>query len=140
MKERLMQIARTAGDFFSARSLSRIDQKEGHANFVTNIDREVEEYLQRSQTVLIPVGSIENHGKHMALGTDTLIPDRIVELLEEKSDVLIAPTIPYGSTDSITLDEFTRQCDDGNAYDLSGRKVDEHYKGVVIQKGKKQMR
>ena len=63
--------------------------------------KKVEEYLERSQTVLIPVGSIENHGRHMALGTDTLIPDRIVELLEEKSDVLIAPTIPYGSTDTI---------------------------------------
>ena len=41
--------------------------------------KKVEEYLERSQTVLIPVGSIENHGRHMALGTDTLIPDRIVE-------------------------------------------------------------
>lgn len=63
--------------------------------------KKVEEYLKKSQTVLIPVGSIENHGRHMALGTDTLIPDKIVELLEKKSDVLMAPTIPYGSTDSI---------------------------------------
>lgn len=56
--------------------------------------KKVEEYLTRSQTVVIPVGSIENHGKHMPLGTDTLIPDKIVELLEEKSGVMIAPTIP----------------------------------------------
>ncbi len=63
--------------------------------------KKVEEYLTRSRTVVIGIGSIENHGRHMALGTDTLIPDRILELLEEKSDVLIAPTIPYGSTDSI---------------------------------------
>ncbi len=63
--------------------------------------KKVEEYLKTRKTVVIPVGSIENHGKHMPLGTDTLIPDRIAELLEEKSDVMIAPTIPYGSTDSI---------------------------------------
>lgn len=63
--------------------------------------KKVEEYLERSQTVVIPVGSIENHGKHMPLGTDTLIPDRIIELLEEKSDVMIAPTVPYGATDII---------------------------------------
>jgi len=54
MKEKLMQIARTAGNFFSAGSLSRIDRKEGHANFVTNIDREVEEYLQQALLCLIP--------------------------------------------------------------------------------------
>ena len=63
--------------------------------------KRVEEYLEKRKTVLIPVGSIENHGKHMPLGTDTLIPDRIVELLEEKCDVMIAPTSPYGATDNI---------------------------------------
>ena len=58
MREKLMQIARTAGNCFSARSLSEIDQKEGHANFVTNIDREVEEYLQQSLLSLLPGSQI----------------------------------------------------------------------------------
>ncbi len=61
----------------------------------------VEEYLQTSQTVLLCIGSIESHGHHMPLGTDTLIPDKIAALVEEKSPVLIAPTIPYGATDTI---------------------------------------
>ena len=39
--------------------------------------------------------------KRQPLGTDTLIPDKIVELLEEKSGVMIAPTIPYGATNTI---------------------------------------
>ena len=63
--------------------------------------KKAEEYLESSKTILIPVGSIENHGKHMPLGTDLLIPNRIVELLEEKSGVMIAPAIPYGATDTI---------------------------------------
>lgn len=63
--------------------------------------KQVEEYLERSKTILIPVGSIENHGKHMPLGTDTLIPDKIVQLFEKTCDVMVAPTIPYGATDSI---------------------------------------
>lgn len=62
---------------------------------------EVEEYLQKKDTVVIPVGSIENHGRHMPLGTDTLIPHRIAQLFDEMSDVVIAPTIPYGSTEDI---------------------------------------
>ena len=62
---------------------------------------EVQEYLKTSDTILIPVGSIENHGLHMPLGTDSLIPDRIAQLLDEKSDLLIAPTVNYGATDDL---------------------------------------
>jgi creatinine amidohydrolase len=61
----------------------------------------VEEYLKKSDMIVIPVGSTENHGKHMPLGTDFLIPDKIIELLEKKNDVLVAPTIPYGATDTL---------------------------------------
>ena len=35
--------------------------------------REVEEYLKHRDSVIIPVGSLENHGLHMPLGTDFLI-------------------------------------------------------------------
>ena len=60
-----------------------------------------EKYFKESDMVLLPIGSIECHGRHMPLGTDTLIPNKIVELLEEKSDILIAPTIPYGACESL---------------------------------------
>ena len=56
-----------------------------------------QEYFEKNDMVLISIGSIECHGRHMPLGTDTLIPDHLLEKIEKKSDVLIAPTIPYGS-------------------------------------------
>ena len=62
----------------------------------------VKEYLEKKDVIILPVGSVENHGKHMPLGTDYLIPDKIPELLEEKigpEELMIAPTLPYGSTD-----------------------------------------
>ncbi len=62
---------------------------------------EVEEYLKTKDTIVIPVGSLENHGKHMPLGTDTMIPHKIAELLTERSDVVIAPTVTYGATDDL---------------------------------------
>lgn len=61
----------------------------------------VTNYLKTHDTVVLGVGSTENHGRHMPLGTDTLIPDKIISLLEAKSDVMIAPTLPYGAADSL---------------------------------------
>ena len=62
---------------------------------------EVEAYLKSSDTIIIPVGSLENHGLHMPLGTDAIIPDEIARLLNERSDLLIAPTVNYGATDDL---------------------------------------
>lgn len=64
--------------------------------------REVEQYLKTSDAILIPVGSLENHGLHMPLGTDFLIPDEIARLISGKSDLLIAPTVNYGATDDLS--------------------------------------
>ena len=63
--------------------------------------REVEEYLQHHDSIIIPVGSLENHGLHMPLGTDFLIPDEIARLLDQKCPILIAPTVNYGATDDL---------------------------------------
>ena len=51
---RLQDIVREAGEMFASVSISEIEQKEGHANFVTNIDKEVEEFLQEKLLALVP--------------------------------------------------------------------------------------
>ena len=61
-----------------------------------------EEYFRKNDVVLIALGSIECHGRHMPLGTDTLIPAHLTRMREEKSDVLIAPTVPYGICQDLT--------------------------------------
>ena len=60
-----------------------------------------ERYFKENDMVILPIGSTECHGRHMPLGTDTLIPDKILDLIEEKNDnILIAPMIPYGACQS----------------------------------------
>ena len=59
----------------------------------------VEAYFQKSDMVMIAIGSIECHGRHLPVGTDYLIPDHLLSLIEQQNDILIAPTIPYGSCD-----------------------------------------
>ena len=64
---------------------------------------QAEAYFKTHDTVILPIGSIECHGRHMPLGTDALIPARLLELLEPQCpDTLIAPLLPYGACDSQT--------------------------------------
>ena len=52
-------------------------------------------------TVLVPVGSLEQHGPHLPLDTDTVIAravcDRLAEMLAD-AKVLVAPALGYGSS------------------------------------------
>lgn len=59
---------------------------------------EFKKVQQAINTVLIPIGMIEAHGPHCALGTDVLIPREFVRRLEEKvgDKMLMAPEITYG--------------------------------------------
>ena len=59
-------------------------------------------YLEEKDTVIIPVGSLENHGLHLPLGTDALIPEEIARRLDARSPLLIAPIVNYGATDDLT--------------------------------------
>lgn len=58
-------------------------------------------YFQENDMVIFAIGSIESHGTHNVLGVDTLIPDKLLEMIEEKSNILIAPTVPYGACDTL---------------------------------------
>jgi creatinine amidohydrolase len=54
--------------------------------------------LDRNKTVVIlPIGSVEQHGNHMPLGTDTLLAQAVALAAAEKvADVLVMPPPWYG--------------------------------------------
>lgn len=58
--------------------------------------KDCEEYFKDHDMVILTTGSTENHGIHNPLGTDTMIPNKILELIEKQSDVLICPTLLMG--------------------------------------------
>jgi creatinine amidohydrolase len=50
-----------------------------------------------AQTVIIlPIGSVEEHGDHLPLGTDSIQPEYIAAEVAKKTGALIAPPIRYG--------------------------------------------
>ncbi|HWQ29734.1 MAG TPA: creatininase family protein [Negativicutes bacterium] len=87
-----------------------------------------EQYFKESDLVLIPIGSTECHGRHMPLGTDVLIPERLADLVEEKSDILIAPMIPFGSCQSLSPYPGTIHIDPQILYLYVSQVVDSLYR------------
>ena len=52
--------------------------------------------LRRTRTLVIPFGTVEEHGKHLPLGTDTIIAVEVLRRVEERKEVFIAPPLHYG--------------------------------------------
>jgi len=59
---------------------------------------EIVDALKETGTVVIPIGTVEQHGAHLPVATDTLIPIRVAELVAEKARVLVAPPVFYGNS------------------------------------------
>jgi creatinine amidohydrolase len=57
---------------------------------------EFREGLKRTRTVIIPFGSVEEHGTHLPLSTDTIIPVEILKVVQERKDIFVAPPVNYG--------------------------------------------
>ncbi|NVM30388.1 MAG: creatininase family protein [Candidatus Helarchaeota archaeon] len=57
---------------------------------------EFKELSKTMKTVIIPWGSMEAHGTHLPLSTDTIVANHIAELIAEKINALILPAIPIG--------------------------------------------
>lgn len=89
---------------------------------------EAEDYFKRSDTVLLSIGSVECHGRHMPLGTDTLIPEHLLRMIEPHTDVLIAPTLPFGACDYLAEYPGTINLGAELLYDLFRRVCDELYR------------
>ena len=50
----------------------------------------------KKPTIIIPVGSIEQHGAHLPISTDSDIVTEIASRLAKKCGFIVLPTISYG--------------------------------------------
>src|ERR1700744_5672655 len=58
--------------------------------------QETEAFLERSRSIVVPIGSNEQHGPTGLLGTDWLCPEIIAQEAQKTADILIAPTFNIG--------------------------------------------
>lgn len=57
---------------------------------------EFEAKVSAGAPVLLPLGTTEQHGPHLPLGVDVILPTGVSERVAKEVGGLVAPTIPYG--------------------------------------------
>ena len=57
---------------------------------------EVEAFVRDHDTVLVPIGSTEQHGPHGPLLTDVFVPVEVARRVAPRAGALVAPSINYG--------------------------------------------
>lgn len=64
---------------------------------VYNTSKEIEEF--KVDTAILPIGSIEQHGPHLPLGTDWIIVQEIAKRVAEKlGNCYLLPALPYSTS------------------------------------------
>ncbi|HQO02484.1 MAG TPA: creatininase family protein [Spirochaetota bacterium] len=61
---------------------------------------DVKAYLQRCDMVIIPLGSIEQHGPHLPLGADTYEAYEMSKMISAKTGVVVAKVLSVGYSES----------------------------------------
>ena len=57
---------------------------------------EIENYLEKSKTIILPIGSTEQHGPSGAIGTDGLTAEAISKEVGRLTNTIVAPVLSYG--------------------------------------------
>lgn len=57
---------------------------------------EIADAVARGAGVILPVGSTEQHGPHLPLSTDAIIPTEMALAMADSLDMLVVPTVTYG--------------------------------------------
>lgn len=57
---------------------------------------EIQACAERGGGVVVPIGATEQHGYHLALSTDVVLPSELALAVAEPLDLLVAPPVAYG--------------------------------------------
>ena len=65
--------------------------------FEMMLPHQIRDVIARNVPVVLPLGVLEYHGEHMAVGMDTLAVIKTVERLEKEREIVILPPFYYGA-------------------------------------------
>nr|WP_292502598.1 creatininase family protein [Mesorhizobium sp.] len=61
------------------------------------LPHQIRKAIAENWPVVLPLGVLEYHGEHMAVGMDTLAVVKILDLFEKEADIVILPPFYYGA-------------------------------------------
>ena len=64
------------------------------------------------EPVVLPLGVLEYHGEHMAVGMDTLAVTKMLDILEREAEIVILPPFYYGAA------SYAVEAPEGNGFDV----------------------
>ena len=85
---------------------------------------QTESYFQKNDMVILTIGCLESHGSHNVLGVDTMIPEKLLSMIEERVEIAAAPGIPYGVCEDMTSLSGTVSLGEDCMYQLLTRITD----------------
>jgi len=71
-------------------------KKRDHLWFDELSMKEVEKAAKTGKTIILPIGSVEEHGEHLPLSTDSIQPEFVALEVAKRTKSLVAPTLKYG--------------------------------------------
>lgn len=71
--------------------------KGAHVYELAHLTRHQTAEVAPGSVAVLPIGSLEQHGEHLPLGTDTLLVETVARrALRDLENVVLCPTVPYG--------------------------------------------
>ena len=62
------------------------------------LPHQIRQAIAENWPVVLPLGVLEYHGEHLAVGMDTLVVVKTLELLEREMNLVILPAFYYGAS------------------------------------------
>jgi len=89
---------------------------------------EFKQHLKKTKTIVFPFGTIEEHGKHLPLNTDSFIIEESLKRVARKRKFFLAPVVYYGVCTTTKDHPGTISISPGTLRSLSFDLVNEAYK------------
>ncbi len=65
--------------------------------FEMMLPHQIRTAIEKNVPVVLPLGVLEYHGEHMAVGMDTLAVTKMLDILEREAEIVILPPFYYGA-------------------------------------------